>query len=370
MIEPKLKDALSHVNPVWDDVRTEAVLSGLHAKRRRRNVARAAAAGCAVLLGAATILFIFADSRKTGSNIVPQTVAESPKATEKAPSTSTGALFLADGSFAAPVDDSSRVVIQEVRDDFISVRVEKGRCDFEVVHRPERMFQVQAGAVTATVLGTVFSVGLKGDRTLVAVSSGHVRVEWPGGEAELSDGMEGVFPLVGRGALDAGRVEPDGTQEKAAREPKHDWRRFTREGEYDKAVKALYSADDVHDTVEDLLLAADAMRLAGYPEKALPYLEQVVERHRFDPRAPLAEFTRGRVLLLQLGMPRDAAEAFRSARRLAPSGTLAQDALAREVEAWHMAGESDLARQTALEYTERYPSGRRVRAVRRFGGLD
>jgi len=49
--------------------------------------------------------------------------------------------------------------------------------------------------------------------------------------------------------------------------------------------------------------------------------------------------------------------------------SLAEDALAREVEAWSRAGETETARVQALIYSQRYPQGRRVHAVRRFGGL-
>jgi hypothetical protein len=55
---------------------------------------------------------------------------------------------------------------------------------------------------------------------------------------------------------------------------------------------------------------------------------------RSDPRAPLAAFTLGRVLLRELARPREAAAAFAQARALAPRGPFVEDALAREVEAW------------------------------------
>src|SRR2546430_2117926 len=82
------------------------------------------------------------------------------------------------------------------------------------------------------------------------------------------------------------------------------------------------------------------------------------------PRAPLAAFSLGRVHLEKVGAPRDAAQAFARARELAPDGPLAEGALAREVEAWARAGETEVARQRALSYARRYPGGRRARAVR------
>jgi transmembrane sensor len=102
----------------------------------------------------------------------------------------------------------------------------------------------------------------------------------------------------------------------------------------------------------------------------VPRLVRAMTLHPDDPRAPLAAFTLARVHLEELGAPREAARAFARARELAPNGPLAEDALAREVEAWSRAGETETAHARAVEYTQRYPAGRRLRAVRKFGGLD
>jgi transmembrane sensor len=75
-------------------------------------------------------------------------------------------------------------------------------------------------------------------------------------------------------------------------------------------------------------------------------------------------------LLEQLGRPREAAQAFSTARRLDRAGTLTQDALAREVESWSRAGEAQLAGERAREYLKLYPQGRRVSAVKRLGGIE
>jgi transmembrane sensor len=150
------------------------------------------------------------------------------------------------------------------------------------------------------------------------------------------------------------------------------WRALARDGAYGAAYARLSAEGPsaVRDTPEDLLLAADVARLGGHPERAVGLLERVVSGYPFDSRAPLASFTLGRTLLEQLGRPRPAARAFATARQLDRAGALAQDALAREVEAWSRAGEADKARARAVEYLKRYPKGRRVSAVRRLGGID
>jgi transmembrane sensor len=116
--------------------------------------------------------------------------------------------------------------------------------------------------------------------------------------------------------------------------------------------------------------AADAARLSGHAEHAVEYLAQVVSRHRNSPVAPLAAFTLGRVYLDKLGQPDKAADAFELAQALAPNGSLAQDALAREVEALSKGGSAQKAYLRAQEYLRRYPNGQRRRAVQLYGGLE
>jgi transmembrane sensor len=84
----------------------------------------------------------------------------------------------------------------------------------------------------------------------------------------------------------------------------------------------------------------------------------------------VAAFTLGRVLLTRLGRPREAAAAFAGARARAPAGSLAEDALAREVEAWARAGELQRARARARQYLRSYPSGRRASSVRKHARLE
>jgi transmembrane sensor len=63
-------------------------------------------------------------------------------------------------------------------------------------------------------------------------------------------------------------------------------------------------------------------------------------------------------MLERMGQPLAAADAFKVARELAPAGSLAEDALAREVEAWSKAGRVAEARRGARMYEARYPDGR------------
>ncbi|MBX7079641.1 MAG: hypothetical protein K1X88_10670 [Nannocystaceae bacterium] len=149
------------------------------------------------------------------------------------------------------------------------------------------------------------------------------------------------------------------------------WRTLVQSREWTKAYDEMKRADPstVRSSVDALMAAADAARFGGHPEEAPSYLREVLDDHRRHAMAPLAAFTLGRVYLEQLGEPSKAAAAFADAQDLAPTGALAADALAREVEALAKAGKTELAQQRARLYLERHPDGRRVAAVRRHAGL-
>jgi tetratricopeptide (TPR) repeat protein len=123
------------------------------------------------------------------------------------------------------------------------------------------------------------------------------------------------------------------------------------------------------DDPADLMLAADVVRQAGRPEQAVPFLERVVKAHPRELCAQLAGFSLGKVYLDSLNEPALAARSFARVRDAAPTGGLAQDALAREVEAWSRAGEAARSHASAIEYVRLYPEGRRLAAVRDLGGI-
>jgi transmembrane sensor len=149
------------------------------------------------------------------------------------------------------------------------------------------------------------------------------------------------------------------------------WRALVQSRDWAEAYTEMKRADPktVRASVDALMAAADAARFGGHPSEAPTYLTEVVEDHGKHAMAPLAAFTLGRVYLEQLSSPSKAARAFAKSRALAPSGALAADALAREVEAWAKAGDLEQARERAKTYLGAYPTGRRVDAVRRHAKL-
>jgi transmembrane sensor len=286
------------------------------------------------------------------------------------------------------LSNDADVAVERNRPMQIALRLEQGSARFDVIPNARRQFSVRAGSVEVLVLGTIFDVERGGDRVRVAVSRGKVRVRQDGaityvkaGESVWFDersGDDSAAPLQPSAAkaqfgkarnphranLQAANAEgqPEGTR---------NWRSLSQSGDYEGAYRLLASdRNAVEDDSGALLDAADAARLSGHPDAALQYLRKVLDRHPDSPVAPLAAFTLGRVLLERLGQPLEAAEAFANARRLAPQGSLAQDALAREVEAWSKAGHPEEAYQRARTYVTKYPEGRRLRAVQLYGGLS
>jgi transmembrane sensor len=369
----QLAGALRHVEPRWDEARTERTLDAARHKRvrrRRLRIASGAGAAVALVLGVAALRMQSASTHEVAASTAAERVVS-----------------FADGSRAALLDDAAQVEVTAVSDAAVDVSLQSGRARFDVVKRPERRFRVHCDDVVVEVLGTSFELTRDGARTQVRVVRGRVAVRWPSGTTELGAGQSGWFPeqraaqphadvagehVAAPQPAEAAAPSPRATPRERNTPPRvnaQGWRQHAEQGDFGRAF-ALLDAAHVTDDVEELLLAADAARLSGHAAQAVPYLQRVADRHADDPRAPLAAFTLGGVLLNQLGRPVEAEAAYARARALAPDGSLAQDALARQVEAAHRGDQAARARALAREYLERYPEGRRAQAVRRFGGLE
>jgi transmembrane sensor len=300
------------------------------------------------------------------------------------PPAAPGVLSLGDGSVVTPLGPGSRLLARRVSETDVVVALAGGGARFDVPERKGRRFRAELGALAVETHGAAFrvQVGRRQGQVEVAAERGEVSAR-VGQEAHVvGAGQTRVFSTAARDdAAPVDRGEP--LPPPAPPAPPTRWRDDAARGDYAAAWAALGALRTPVDptggpapllaslvSLEDLQLAADVARLSGHPGAAVAPLARALDLHADDPRAPLVAFTLGRVHLEDLGAPRDAALAFARARTLAPDGPLAEDALAREVEAWSRAGETGTARVQALIYTQRYPQGRRVHAVRRFGGLE
>lgn len=341
----------------WTERRKAEVRSAIERRVRRRRGVRAVLAGSSLVFAGGLILALFGKTKPSEG-----VATERPAATSSAPRTTSSepaaTPLTADTELAVDPQGGGRAFL-----------LRRGSARFVVAHDERHPFRVRAGALVIEDLGTVFSVARLSEYEFdIAVEEGQVAVLCQERRVELGSGQRRTFTCG-----DPEKPAKAGLPAPAPRPHSHAtpaWRILAEKGEYREAYDVLRQKGEasVRDETHDLLLAADTARLSGHPSEALPYLRLVLARHGGDPRSPLAAFTLGRVLLDELGRPAEAAGAFARAR--APHGPLAEDALAREIEAWARAGNAKRAHALAIEYRRGYPQGRRLPEVTRFGGLE
>ncbi len=308
-------------DPIWSQLgrRIEPAWSTSRADRARRGVVRknvsrrvmVVAAGALAVVGGAFAVNRASTRPMTAAQPEPVIVFTAPERDEVTPLSSATGLSGHDRAYV----------------------LGSGSARFVVHHDEQRPFTVRVGDVLVEDVGTVFTVAyVDSEHVEVAVESGSVRVT-----------HDRVISSVGAGThIDVAAhvpVPPPSAVMQATARP-------------------------VRDDVAPLLLAADDARATGHAEAALPPLRRVLREHPTDPRTGIAAFTLGR-LLLEQGQPKEAADAFASAR--ARGGPMAEDALAREVKARAQAGDAAQAQKLADEYLRQYPHGDRAKEVARFG---
>jgi transmembrane sensor len=375
----ELELAAEELTADWSEERSARLLDGAHRLGKQRATRRAARVS--VFAIAAAVMVGWFALRSPGHEQVARVEPEEH---------SNHTLRLADGSRAELVGTQSELEVTHNSKDRVGLELVAGRAHFEVVHDPLRSFIVEARPYRVEVIGTVFDVERDGREVSVGVTRGKVRVYGPQGAEDVAAGQIKRWPAT-IAASPAPAVVPEPTaadeepQDNAAEEhaarPSHtrsgkrgaalaSWRSLSQSGQFDAAFDALQRTSGVENDPAALMDAADAARLSGHAQNAVQYLMRVVNEHKGSPVAPLAAFTLGRVYLDKLGQPDKAADAFQRARALAPNGSLAQDALAREVEALSKGGNAQKAYVRAREYLQQYPNGRRLRAVQLYGGVE
>jgi|GEM_PF-431205 len=429
----ELASARGAVVPAWSEARSERLLAGVSQLRRKRRAQRVVTTGFASLItvSAAIGMLYFGGSlvgsrgsMSASNRSVPvgqsQTGLKEPgmrptispvmplaqPAQQADDKLAALPIKLADGSRVKALSHGAAVAVEGNEPKQIRLRLDAGGARFDVIPNKHREFIVRAGGVEVAVLGTIFDVERAEGRVRVSVSRGKVRVrtgvtkagsiataivkagesQWFEDPAPSERAVASVASVEKVRQLPAAErsVQPLAAKSRSSRHqrerahdardqdedaPRAEWRSLSQSGDYEAAYRLLQQSTVEDDDSGALLDAADAARLSGHPHVAVNYLRKVLDQHGESPVAPLAAFTLGRVLLERLGQPSEAADAFTTARQLAPNGSLAQDALAREVEAWSKAGRPDDAYRAARQYVDTYPKGRRLRAVQLYGGL-
>lgn len=362
------------IQPEWRADRQENALARVHARRSRRarGVRVAAFVSLACVLG--LVLGFFAHAR-----FEPQAVA----------TRDAHQIRFGDGSTVQLLDENSVLDVGAASASAVDVTLRSGSAEFEITPNPKRQFIVHAGIAEISVLGTHFLVTREGQRVRVAVTRGRVAVKLAGSARQLTAGESSWFPPaeptpddaletaasaapkpLGAASAPASAAPSPPSASADATSPRRRFLDHAGRAEYREAYSVLERAPEVvGNAPEDLMLAADAARFSNHPAQATRFLERVTREHAQSSVAPLAAFTLGRIYLSQVGQPAKAADAFALARKLAPAGSLAEDALAREVEAAQVAGQPNRAHDLAEQYLRRYPNGRRLASVRKSGGL-
>ncbi len=353
-LQRKLLETARTLERSWDEEAVDRVADGARARAKRRIRTRRLALGAVATVLVATV----------AGGLVGRRAGPPPEAQ--------ATVFI---DLGIPSTDP-RFHVLEATADALTLEMVEPKATFRVQPQQGRTVRVKAGPALIEVIGTTFTVEVVGEDTVVAVEEGRVKVSVAGVSRLLTPGERHRFPPPAVASAEPPSEPapeevvvpvPPPPQPPPTRAPEN-WRELARRGEFARAYPVLVATGPA-DSPGELLLAADVARLSGHPRAAVPHLRRVAMHFTRDPRAALAAFTLGRVLLDDLGDPRGAARAFAQVRVLEPRGPLAADALAREAEALHRLGETAAARERALEYLERYPGGVKAEAVRGWGGL-
>jgi transmembrane sensor len=367
--ERRLEEGPLRVQTLWSADQTERLPQRVLKARRSRALATAFAVSVLAVVSAAV------SWRASGPPTQLGGPAPQPIANWSTGSATAREFRLSDGTQVRLLSRDSKLEMEEESAQRLRAHLRSGSARFDVSHDPSRVFEVESGGVEVRVVGTAFTLTREGPLTRVFVERGSVQVVWLKGQALLAAGQMGLYPPPSSGSevlapADASAkptAAVEASAEASAPEP-GSWRKLAKRGEYADAFRAIgpSSAKLVRDDPSDLMLAADVARLSRHPSEALRFLSRVSDGFPQDPRAPLAAFTLGRVLLEDLGQPGRAADAFRRAQQLAPAGPLASDALAREALAAERAGEAERAKLVARRYLERFPRGAHADRLRKL----
>jgi hypothetical protein len=368
MAEEPLFDLPGRVQAHWTDQRAAQVRAVIDRRVRRRRAALWAARASSLILAGCLVFALVMRQRR------PDELASRPAA----PAQSSAPRQERMEPTATPLTADTELVVDPKGAGRAFV-LRRGSARFVVTHDERHPFRVRVGPLVVEDLGTTFSVARLSENEIdVAVEEGHVAVSCEGNRAELGNGQHRTFTCgepaehlaAAQPPFPVGRLAPKIVPDQRDSATTPAWKVLAERGQYGEAYDVLHREPEasVRDETHELLLAADTARLSGHSSEAVPYLQRILAQHGSDPRAHLVAFTLGRVLLDELGRPAEAAKAFARARD--PRAPLAEDALAREIEAWARAGDSRRAHALALEYRRSYPQGRRLRAVTKFGGIE
>jgi len=345
-------NAKEHLRPVdWSQARSENVRARIEQRRRRFTLSTVALGSAVLAVAVAVAIVVFAQQ---GASKHKAVAAE-------------GQIELRDGTRAVALDGSSDLRLVHEDETQVSFAMESGKGWFEVTPSATRRVEVTIKDVRVQVMGTEFVVEVQGEFVHVWVHRGKVEVTSDAGTVFLEKGEHGKFLShenrtdEARGPADAG-VADQADAYVPAEEPKDEPAppMHIREVPADVPPLPQLAPKPVPpmDAVSVLWRHADEARSRGQHKKAIAALTELINIHGDDPRSALAAFSLGRVLVDANESPKTAARAFAKARKLSPEGPLVEDALLREIEAWHDARDTRRVEKRAAKYLRLFPHGR------------
>ena len=262
-----------------------------------------------------------------------------------------------------------------------------GNARFDIRPGGARAWVIECGGAAVEVVGTRFTLDRNEQRLLVKVQRGRVLVRGelvPDTVQALAAGQELTLAYAeNRQAAPEASAAPQPAASHAgasavrvpSRQEDAGWRSAAQQKDWKGAWQSLGEAGVDReaaraDDISDLLALADVARLSGHPRQAVLPLQQVIAKHSGESQAAIAAFTLGKIQLDQLGEPAAAASAFETALALQLPGSLAEDTLARLVEAYARSHDPARARAAAERYRARYPTGHRIADVEHWSARE
>jgi hypothetical protein len=284
-------------------------------------------------------------------------------------------IVLRDGS---TLDLDAETRLHLTRDDSTGVDVElaNGKANFDVTHLEGRAFEVHAGTVRISVVGTRFEVA-RNDRhgrthIQVAVARGLVEVRQAGTTARVrrlnaGETWEALIP----DGTQTTRIQPDaGASERAVESLPSDLspsssspreraeNRPVTDGVTRKAGEHIRDDKKVRKSAAaELFERANLARRTGRTRDAADAYEELLRRFPDNFRAGLIAFELGRIRMDALNQPRAAVEAFILALRVSPRASFREDALARIVFASDQLGDRGTCTYARQRYLKDFPNG-------------
>ncbi len=307
---------------------------------------------------------------------------------------------LGDGS-RIDLDPHSRIVVEAASERQVRLQVPHGTARFDVVHVPNRSFDVVAGGVRVRVVGTRFSVTEAkvdgGERVTVAVERGVVEAEVDPSETptriHAGETWSTIRPLPRASSTvsvnpplsaqpsttpalpadSAPVVSVDSATRSQTPEPASS---ATSEAVSARVGSASPTRSPAANTAgsgeepsaQELFERGNAARQWGDARGAATSYEALLRRYPSDARAGLAAFELGRIDMDVLGDVNGAIHALHRAVGLAPGSSFREDALARLVQAYSTMGDPVRCERAQKTYLETYPSGVHVGAVKKACG--